>query len=83
MLVKSTVSSVIERLPNFFHQRIIEIEVMHHAEPGCKNLVCPKQMPEVSPAMVLANRTTTLRIKRFAIGFIFLVVQNPDTLPGE
>ena len=72
-MIELLVSTLIERIADFLHQLIIEIEVMQNGEPHTEHFLSLKQMTNIGSRIVPAGGTSALLGDRSGIICVFLV----------
>ena len=66
-------TSLVQRSADFFHHRVVEIEVMEDAEAHAQHFLRFQQMANVSPAVALAGGALAAFLNRPLVTLVFLV----------
>lgn len=81
--IKCVKASLLQRVANFLHQRIVKIDVVHDRQTHRQHLAGLEQMVQVSAAEAAAHRAVALGIQRGIVQRILGVEQISSSLPGE
>ena len=52
----------VQGVPDALHKIVVEIQVVHYAQPHGKHFLGDKQMPQIGPGIAAANRAVTLGV---------------------
>ena len=74
-ILKGFITVFTDRQTDFFHQMIVEPEIMKHRKPESQHLARLQQMPHIRPAETPAGRTAASFFDRPLILFIALILQ--------
>ena len=73
--------TIIQRISDFFHEFIVEIEIVHDAKAHGKHLLCNKQVPDIGSGIAAADRTITLGVDRLQIFGVLCILQVNGAIP--
>lgn len=73
----------IQSIPDFLHQLVVEIQIVHHAQPHSQHFLSLEQVTQISPGVPAAHWAVTLGVNRERIRLILGIFQIDGTVPGK
>ena len=81
--IKFGKSTVIQLIPDDFHEVVVEVEVVHDRQAHAEHFAAFQQMAQVGAREIPAGRTVAVLVDRALVELIFGVVEVAHAFPGE